>query len=106
MSETIGQETTENLPVETGHGEGTVIVELATLPPGALLDETALARTLGVTTRTIRRMVGRYELPPAVSFAGRSTWQAGAVLDWFKARADRVAKEAERRALAFEKHSA
>ena len=80
---------------------GVCITTLAELPPAALLDETALAAALGVTKRTIRRMVGRYELPPPVRFAGRSTWQAGAVLRWFEAAAERKAREAERAAAKF-----
>ena len=51
---------------------GVIITELATLPDKALLDERALAEALGVTKRTIRRQVGRYELPPPVKLAGRS----------------------------------
>lgn len=43
-------------------------------------------------------MVGRFELPPAVSFAGRSMWQAGRVLSFFEAQADRKSKEAEKTA--------
>ena len=77
-------------------GSGTIITKLAELPGEALLDEEALADTLGVTKRTIRRMVGRYELPPPVSFAGRSMWQVGRVLSWFDTRAERLAREAER----------
>ena len=75
---------------------GVIITRLAELPRATLLDEKALAQTFGVTKRTVRRMVGRYELPPPVSFAGRSMWQVGKVLSWFEARADRLAREAER----------
>ena len=77
---------------------GVIITKLAELPRATLLDEKALAQTVGVTKRTVRRMVGRYELPPPVSFAGRSMWQVGKVLSWFEARAEQLAKEAERSA--------
>ena len=87
----------------TGGVPGVCITALAELPEKALLDETALAAALGCCKRTIRRMVGRYELPPPVRFAGRSTWQAGAVLRWFEAAADRKAREAERAAARFRK---
>ena len=80
---------------------GVCITALAEIPPAALLDETALAAALGCCKRTIRRMVGRYELPPAVPFAGRSMWQAGKVLAYFEAAADRKAREAERAAAKF-----
>lgn len=75
-----------------------VLDALARLPEKTLLTEDALARALGISKRTIRRMVGRFELPPAVRFGGRSTWQSGAVLRWFEARADRAARQAERAA--------
>src|SRR5262245_3327215 len=76
--------------------DGVLITALAELPERALLDERALASALGVTKRTVRRMVSRFELPPPVSFAGRSTWQAGRVLAWFEARAERAARDARR----------
>ena len=75
-----------------------VILGLTRLPDRALLTEDALARLLGVTNRTVRRMVARHELPPPVNFAGRSTWMAGRVMAHFEARAERAAKGAERAA--------
>ena len=75
-----------------------VLDALARLPDKTLLTESALARALSVSKRTIRRMVSRFELPPAVRFGGRSCWQAGAVLRWFEARAERLARQAERAA--------
>src|SRR5882724_1978838 len=75
---------------------GVIIVGLARLPERALLDEQALASTLGVSKRTVRRMVGRYELPPPVQFAGRSMWQVLRIMSWFEDRADRLAREAQR----------
>ena len=106
------------LPVETAPGAaehrpclslppttpGVLITRLAELPAQALLDEAALADALGVTKRTVRRMVGRHELPPPVQFAGRSTWQAGAILRRFEALADQAAKAADRRAAALQRH--
>lgn len=83
---------------------GVVITKLAELPAQTLLDETALADALCTTKRTIRRMVGRYELPPPIRFGGRATWQAGAILRWFEARAEKAAREAERRVEAMAKH--
>jgi predicted DNA-binding transcriptional regulator AlpA len=77
-------------------GTGRVLTELAELPGQTLLDEHALAACLRVTRRTVRRMVRRHELPPPVSFAGRSTWMAANILAHFAHRADRAAREAER----------
>ena len=78
--------------------EGIVISKLAELPPRAWLDEAALADVLGVTTRTVERMVTRFELPPAIRIAGRSMWAAGRILDHFEARAAAAADEALREA--------
>jgi hypothetical protein len=49
---------------------GRTITSLATLPGQTLLDETALAGALGLSKRTVRRMVSRHELPPPFRFAG------------------------------------
>lgn len=75
---------------------GRRVVELALLPERALLDEAALGEALGVSKRTVRRMAGRGELPPAVRMGGRAMWQAGRVLAWFETKADRAAREAKR----------
>lgn len=84
---------------------GVVVTRLAEVPERTLLDERALAEALGVTKRTVRRMVARYELPPPVRFAGRSTWQAGRVLAWFEVRAERAARVAVRDATRLERLS-
>ena len=83
-------------PAAVESGNGVLITSLAELPERTLLDESALANALRVTKRTVRRMVSRFELPPPIPFAGRSTWQAGRVLAWFEARAERVARDARR----------
>jgi len=80
---------------------GIIVTQLAILPKDALLDETALARALGISKRTVRRMVGRFELPPPVRFAGRSTWQAGKVLTYFEEAAERASREAAQKAKEF-----
>ena len=79
-------------------GEGLLIDALARLPERTLLDEKRLASALGVTQRTVRRMVGRFELPPPVPLAGRSVWFAGRVLAHIEAAAERAERDAERRA--------
>ena len=72
-----------------------IVLALAELPAKALLDECALAAALKVTQRTIRRMVARFELPPPILLAGRSTWIADRVLAHLEARAARAARRAE-----------
>ena len=73
---------------------GLVIDSLARLPEMAILDESRLAETLQVTTRTVRRMVARFELPPPVSLAGRSVWMAGRVLRFIENAIERAEQEA------------
>ena len=82
---------------------GVVITRLAELPERTMLDEKALAAALSVTPRTVRRMVGRYELPPGFPFAGRTQWFVGRVLAWIEAQAERKQQEAERAAAKFRK---
>ncbi len=86
----------------TRKGKGFALVTLATYPERTVLDEAALAEALNVSKRTLRRMVARFEVPPAVAFAGRSTWQVGKVLAWFEARAERAARDAERASRRFD----
>ena len=84
-----------------GHHEkahGLQVEALGCLPEKTLLDGKQLAKLLGVSRRTLRRMVSRFELPPPVAFAGRSVWMSGRVLGHIEAAAQRAAKEAERQA--------
>lgn len=78
--------------------KGKLIVELALLPPGALLDECAMAEVFSVTKRTIRRMVTKREVPPPICLAGRATWVAGSVVQHITDRVDDAAKRASREA--------
>ena len=78
--------------------QGGLIDALARLPERTILDETRLAGILSVTSRTIRRMVARDELPPSVSFGGRSVWFAGRILDHLEKTIDRATRRAEKSA--------
>ena len=71
------------------------ITRLAELPAQTLLDERAVAEVFAVTARTIRRMVARFELPPPIRMAGRSTWIAGRILEHVNERAKRAALKAD-----------
>jgi len=107
MRDALQQQPATDAPTESSNEEvfgsesspttnsGLVISALAELPERTLVDERALAKALGVSMRTVRRMVGRYELPPPVPFGGRAMWQVGKVLAWFEARADRAARSAQ-----------
>ena len=77
---------------------GILIDGLAKMPEKAILDEIRLARILGVSSRTVRRMVARFELPPPVPLAGRSVWLAGRILAHLEAAAERAERDARRTA--------
>jgi len=82
----------------TDEQKGICISKLADLPEKTILDTVALADALGVTTRTIRRMVSRFEICPPFRLRGRSMWFAGKVLSYIEAQADRLSHDAEKRA--------
>lgn len=75
---------------------GRVITGLAELAESTILDEAALAAALQCSKRTLRRMAGRGEVPPAIRLAGRSCWHASRVQAWLIARAEKAEREAER----------
>jgi hypothetical protein len=75
-----------------------IIISLAELPKDAILDETAMAKAFGVTARTIKRMVHRYELPPPILLASKRSWKLGAVLAWIDESVARSEKDARRQA--------
>jgi predicted DNA-binding transcriptional regulator AlpA len=77
---------------------------LATINADALIDETALAISLNVTKRTVRRMVKRGELPPPIPLAGRSTWLVGHVRSHINQRAKEAAEEAAQAAWRMSRH--
>jgi len=77
---------------------GVLLDELARLPERALVDEKRLASLLEVTTRTVRRMVARFELPPPIRLAGRSVWMVGHVLAHIQTAAERALSNAKRQA--------
>jgi predicted DNA-binding transcriptional regulator AlpA len=80
-----------------GHDqEGLYIVDLAELPANTLLDNQALAEVFSVSTRTLRRMVGRGEIPRGIRLGGRSMWIAGTLVEYLKAEAERQAAQARR----------
>jgi len=78
---------------QRGNGHGRTITTLAELPPGTLLDEVALAHTFGVTTRTIRRMIDRRQLPPGVKLGVWKVWFSERVLAHLSARAEKAERQ-------------
>jgi len=91
---------------EKGNGANAgIVLRFENIADSTVIDSTALSEFLGVTKRTIRRMVSRHELPPPFPLAGRSSWFAGKVLAHFKAVADKAEMEAEREAKRLQKFS-
>ena len=62
-----------------------VLTKLAELPPDALLDEAALADALSLSTRSIRNLVDRRELPEPFQLCGKR-WRAGTVCEFLTER--------------------
>ncbi len=84
-----------NKVMATPKGTG-IITGFAELPRDAIIDEAAVAKAFGVVTRTIKRMVARYELPPPILLASKRCWKAGAILDWLNDNIERAEKDAKR----------
>ena len=75
-----------------------VLTQLAEYAPGTLLSQSALADALGVSPRTLRRLVARGEVPQGIRLGGRKVWLAETVFKYLSERAERQARESERQA--------
>ena len=75
-----------------------VVLDLANLPPDALIDRAALARMLARCEASIDRAVKRGEIPKPVKFMGKKTWTAKVIQDHFVKRLALAAQEQERAA--------
>lgn len=73
-----------------------VIDSLANLSPDALLNELALSRALGVSTRTVRRWVSKGDLPRPFPMGAHRIWLVSTLLAHFQDRADQACKEQAR----------
>ena len=67
---------------------------LAKIPARTILREKAMAAAFGVSTRTIRRMVERHELPPGVPLAGKMAWMTGKLLAFLEMKLEQAEKSA------------
>jgi len=77
---------------------GIFISKLSEISEKTMLNQRAMAEIFCVSKRTIRRMVSRFEIPPPVHIGGQSMWVAGKVIEHIEAQAERLARDAKRRA--------
>jgi len=75
-----------------------IVVALGELPPGAIVDESALAEIFRRHPVSIKRAVERGEIPPPVRLFGKPVWTAGVILTHLEARLMAAKQEAEREA--------
>lgn len=88
---------TPELAPETAVQEADGVVrELGELPPGAIIDEKALAAMFHCHRVSIKRSVQRKELPPPTRLMGKPCWTAKAILDHITRRLDAAQREAEK----------
>lgn len=69
---------------------------LGNIERGRIIDERGLAEALGVCVRTLRRMVRRGDIPPAVRLGRKKIWQSDRVLDHLDERAREAEAEVAR----------
>ncbi|HBC89308.1 MAG TPA: hypothetical protein DCZ94_20395 [Lentisphaeria bacterium] len=74
--------------------KGLLVDELAKLPEKTIMDEGKLASILKISTRTLRRLVQRAEIPPPISLGGRSVWLSDRILAYLNTSAEQAEKEA------------
>ena len=72
-----------------------VITDFAELKPGTLVNVTFVADALGVSERTVRRMVQRHQLPPPISFGNASLWLIEHLLDYVSSASEDKMREAK-----------
>lgn len=85
--------------------EGGIVRELGDLPPGAIVEEEALARMFHRHPVSIQRAVKRGELPAPARIMGKPCWTVKAILDHVSKRLDAAQREAEKTAAKFLKLS-
>jgi hypothetical protein len=81
--------------MEAGRAGG-IVKDLGELPPGAILEEEAVARMFGRHVVSVKRAVERGELPPPVRMFGKPCWTAGAILAHIEGRLEAAKREAEK----------
>ena len=82
-----------------------VIAELGDLRPGAIVTEEGIAKLFRRHVVSVKRAVGRGELPPPCKLFGTNVWTAGSLVRYIEDRLAQAAAESERDARRLAQHS-
>ncbi len=82
-----------------------IVKELGELPPGAIVEEEALARMFHCHKVSVKRAAERGELPAPARLMGKPRWTAGAIIDHISKRLEQAQREREKLAAKFLKLS-
>jgi len=75
--------------------ESGLCLRLDQLGDGAVLSTAVLAERMQVSEVTVKRMIGRGELPPPVPMGRWQVWTAGWVRGWIEMRLESSAQESQ-----------
>ena len=75
-----------------------MIAELGNLQPSAIITEEGVAQLFGRHVVSVKRAVGRGELPPPCKLFGANVWTVGTLVRYIESRLEQAAQEAEREA--------
>lgn len=84
-----------NEEIESNGLSAGVIRELGDLPAEAVISEQALAKIFDRHRVSVRRAVGRGELPPSIRLFGEPVWTVRALREHLAKRLDAAKKESE-----------
>ncbi|MBU48724.1 MAG: hypothetical protein CL920_08515 [Deltaproteobacteria bacterium] len=82
-----------------------IIAELGSWPPSTIITEEYVANLFKRCPTSIKRAVGRGELPPPTRLMGKPTWTVGTIVRHIEARLEESAKDAERTRRRLKAHS-
>lgn len=89
--------------VEPGSG---ICRDIASLPATAHIDQRALAKVLGRSTKSIQRAIRRGDLPRPFRFMGKCVWLVGSIIEHLQAKQKAALEKAVRHAKQLERHVA
>ena len=92
-------------PYSANEDQGVLIDGLARLPRDSMIDKKRLASVLGVSTRTVQRMVERHELPPPIRLVKKAMWIVKDLLEHIEQIAIQTAEEARQEEARIKKYS-